>query len=191
MDPNTTDRLILEDHDQGDAEKDAAKEPTGDEGPECPRCHHRHTARLRDGLAECFNCQAAFTPATSAGGQVVRNADGSWRTFGWGDGDHVDYDPAEDADSELVGNLPEEDPSADDVPTERRSERDIEFALRLEPMPDDDVEWLLTWVRDERLRRLAEVELNTRAVERAASEAQKYLDANEGGWALPNQETPE
>jgi hypothetical protein len=175
--------------DQGDAEREALKEPAGDEDY-CVDCQGTGSAGLADD-APCPYCRPADARAWAERHPTL--------VF---DGDHVHaepaderyaegnvYDPAEDADSELVGNPAEEDPSADDPPADAVD--DIHAALALEVASDDEIDWLLTWTNDARLRDIAEAERNTRAVERAAAEAQRYLDANEGGWAPPNTEQPE
>lgn len=107
----------------------------------------------------------------------------------WAAAQPLDYDPREDADSELVGNPAEEDESVWDGRSLPMT--DVAAVLALETMGDEALDWLTAWSTNERLRELVDAERNTRAVERAAAEAQRYLDANEGGWALPNQETPE
>jgi len=117
-----------------------------------------------------------------------------------------DYDPAEDSDSELVGNpLEEEDLRGEEVTftmawddslNEKRQRElqatyDVAFVLGLEAMSDEALATLLTHAKEGHTRELAQAEQDTRAVERAAIDAQRYLDAHEGGWAPPNVELPE
>ena len=97
-----------------------------------------------------------------------------------------EYDPAEDADSELGPDREEED---------RRpmwqAQVDVAFVLGLEEMSDEALATLLTHAKEGWTRELAQAEQDTRAVERAAVDAQRYLDAHEGGWAGPNVELGE
>jgi hypothetical protein len=161
---------------QADLEREARKEPDGSEDY-CTDCKGK-------GLTFTDVGQAAPCP-------YCRPADArKWA-------DACEYDPREDADSELVGNPPEEPVGVEEliaIPRAAGPETpadDVRDVLALEEATDDELAWLLTWAENARLRGLVEAERNTRAVERAAAEAQRYLDANEGGWALPNREVEE
>jgi len=94
-----------------------------------------------------------------------------------------EYDPAEDADSEVSSGL-------DWSPTQEQL--DLGWVLVLEKLSDRDVAALLrNPMLLPRARELAQAEADTRACERAEQDAARWLDAHEELAALAQNEEAE